>query len=209
MITVKLLGSNQEIQRNINKAIAEHFNKIIRNKNRKILGKLKFSVDNWVRSQPEIESLLSEGQSNSLNAQFGIRSGNGESAVEAIVSAVVDATQINIKKLNEKLEGGIDFLFQPKDFQNLLALPQGHTITEKGADLHWLDWLLTAGDRIVVVGYKYKPDSEGRSGGGVMEGGGSFRVDPKFSGTLENNFITRALSGNDKELSATISEIFT
>ncbi len=209
MITVKLLESNQEIQRNINKAIAEHFNKIIRNKNRKILGKLKLSVGQWVRSQPEIESLLSEGEINSLNAQFGLRSGDAQSAVDGIVSAVVDATQINVKKLNEKLEGGIDFLFQPKDFGNLLALPQGHVTTDKGADLHWLDWLLTAGERIIVVGYKYKPDSEGRSGGGTMEGGGSFRVDPRFSGTLDNNFITRALSGNEKELRATISEIFT
>ena len=80
--------------------------------------------------------------------------------------------------------------------------------TEKGADLHWLDWLLTLGDKTIVIGYEYKPGTGGRSGGGTMTKGTAFRVSPSYSGTIEDNFITRAFSNKEKEVSSILMGIF-
>lgn len=208
MITLKLLESNQQIGRDINKAIAKYMNNQVRIKNRKILGIFKKNIDSWVRSQPEIQSILSQGEVGSLNAQFGLRPGTPDLAVEKIVNSIVESTQVKIKKIDENLSGGVDFYCQPSEFLNLLGLAEGHVRTEKGADLHWLDWLLTFGDKTIVVGYNYEPGSKGRSGGGTMTKGAAFRVSPSFSGTLGNNFITRALSNREKEVSSILMGIF-
>ena len=61
---------------------------------------------------------------------------------------------------------------------------------------------------MIIMGYKYVPSSDGRSGGGSMEGGGSWRVPPQFSGTEDNNFITRALSGRNLDLESMMKELF-
>ena len=71
-----------------------------------------------------------------------------------------------------------------------------------------MDWLLNQGDRIIVVNYSYNPQlGIGRSRLGNMVESGSFRVPPQFSGTPDDNFITRALIGRNQE--SEISRIFT
>ena len=52
MITVKIKESDLQLQRSINKAIAEHINKKIRSKNNFLVGKIKRAVENWITSQP-------------------------------------------------------------------------------------------------------------------------------------------------------------
>ena len=86
------------------------------------------------------------------------------------------------------------------DFFNLLGLQEGHVLTEKGGDLHWLDWLIRQGDRTVVLGWNYVPAPTGRSGGWEMNIGGVWRVPPEFWGTLDDNFITRAFEAREKEI---------
>ena len=208
MITLKLLESDQQIQSNINKAIADYMNSQIRKKNKRILGIFKGSAESWVRSQPEIQSLLAQGEKGSLNAQFGLPPGTPDLAVDKIVNSIVESTEIKITKVNQKLSGGIEIFCQPSQFLNLLELSEGHVRTKKGADLHWLDWLLTLGDKTIVIGYNYEPGDGGRSGGGTMTKGTAFRVSPLFSGTVEDNFVTRAFSGKEKEVSSILMGIF-
>ncbi len=208
MITLKLTQSVLEIEKEINKAIAKEFNGRIRSKNKRVLGVFKRSIESWVMSQPEIQSLLSQGEKNSLNAQFGLTPGVAGSSVARIVNSVVESTEVEIKKIDEKLNGGVIFKCQTDTFSNLLGLPEGHVVTKKGADLHWLDWILTQGDRAIIIGYDYEPSGDGRSGGGTMKGGKSFRVSPSFSGTPNNNFITRALSGKETEITNILMGIF-
>ena len=109
-------------------------------------------------------------------------------------------------KFNDSLKGGIEVNVQPSNFTNLLSLGSGHLVYDKG-DLHWLSWLLTFGDSIIVVGYEYNPETGlGRANLGNMVEGGSWRVPPEFSGTIQNNFITRALVGEKQ--AKTIADIF-
>jgi hypothetical protein len=144
----------------------------------------------------------------SLNSHFGLPTSTADSSVNSIVSAVSDSLNVNIKLLDKRLEGKIEFSFQQSDFLNLLSLNVGHVNTEMGTDLHWLDWLLTKGDTVIVVGYHYAPGKAGRSGGGIMDIGGAWRVPPQFSGSRENNFITRSFRGREREITEILKGLF-
>ena len=207
MISLKLTDPLSKIEQDINVELANMFNKIFKSKASSIQVSLKNAIRNWVGSQPEISSLKQESSVGSLNSVFGLRLGSADSIVNAIIESVVKSTEIKINKIDKNLRGGIEFNFQPADFRNLISLREGHVITNKNADLHWLNWLLTEGDSVVVVGYSYIPSSDGRSGGGTMSSGGSFRVPPSFSGTISDNFITRAFSNREQELTKIMSRV--
>ncbi len=206
-LSVKLLDTNAQIQQAIFTELAKQINQLVNKNNNKVLRELKAQIKEWVVQTPEVSSLLSQGLDFSLNALFGLVSGSAPSAVEAIASSVAEATSITINKVDRNLAGNIQFNFQPKDFGNLLGLPEGHQLSEEGIDLHWLDWLLTKGDSIIIQGYYYDPKGEGRSGGGTMKIGGTFRVPPEFSGTVDNNFITRLFVGKEKAIQSVLAKI--
>lgn len=207
MITLKLLDSEKDILRNVNVAIAAHINKQIDKNKSTVFKNFKPLVAKWIESQPEIQSLLDQGRAGSLNSLFGLYPGQANDAVSVIVSSVVDATLIEAPKIDRNLKGEIKFKFQPANFTNLLTLGVGHTITAKGTDLHWLDWLLTQGDKIIIIGYRYEPSGRGRSGVGSMKIGGSFRVPPQFAGDIKDNFITRAFSNRGSEITKLVSQL--
>lgn len=204
-ITLKLLESVDQIESNILSALSDQFNASMKSKKNRMLQEIKTLIPSWISSQPEMQSLLSNDPS-SLIGQFGITS-SPISIVNAIVSSVVNSTNIVIIPYDKKLKGGgIELNIQPDNFSNLLGLSQGHSVYQDG-DLHWLDWLLNRGDETIVVGYQYNPQTGlGRSKLGNMKNGGFFRVPPEFSGTEQNNFITRALIGSNQEKQ--ISKIF-
>ena len=196
MITLKLLDSIGDIEIKVNKAISEQVNKLLSNKQSLLISKAKSLCVNWINSQPEIQSLFSSNV-DSLAGQFGFPPEIGPSIVNSIETSIQNSISAKFIKYNNKLtSGGLEIYFQPNNFSNLLSLSDGHVIYE-GGDLHWLNWLLTAGDTIIVANYQYNPISGlGRSGLGNMTSGGSFRVPPQYSGTIDNNFVTRALTSS-------------
>ena len=207
MVSIRLTEDVKTIELKINKAIVKLFNTQFNKKQNRLVRDLKALVESWVRSSKEIISLANRGP-NELGAEFGIRSSKIESVIDAIVNAIVDATEIVVRRFDEKLRGSILFNFQPKDFANLLSLPEGHVITKAGSDLHWMDWLLKKGNQVIITGYEYEPGRGGRSGGGVMVGGGSYRVNPRYSGTDDNNFVTRLFQDREKEIQNLLIGLF-
>jgi hypothetical protein len=200
-LSIQITDSIDKIEKNVNQAIANYINDVCSRNKINILNQAKALIPNWIRSQPEIQSLLSS-DSSSLAGQFGIK-GDTSSIVNDIISSVVDSTSIKFIPYSKTLKGGLELEFQPANFSNLLSLRSGHTIYS-GGDLHWLDWLLKRGDSIIVTNYQYNPATGfGRSGLGNMVGGGSFRVPPQFSGTSDDNFITRSFTGTSQEQALT------
>ena len=208
-LTIKLTDSVSDIQRNVNIGIADHINGIFANKKSYITKEISYLIGVWVRSQPEILSLATSSDDNALRGHFGLPKGSERNAVEAIVKAIQQSTEISIKNINEKLEGGITFRCQPSHFANLLGLPVGHTQTNPPHEnLHWLRALLEGGLAPIVVGYHYTPGKGFcRSTIGRMAVSGSWAVPPDFAGTLDNNFVTRAFDKKEKDLNALFSRI--
>lgn len=207
-IRLKLTTPPKKIKEMIDDQATEYLNKKISKNYRRVINSLNQKVPFWIRSQPEIKSILDEGVPGSLNALFGFYAGDAGRSVVDIIDAIKQSISIRIDKISRRYVGTVEFNFQPANFANILGLSSGHITTEKGSDLHWLDWLIAQGDSAIIVGYKYAAKNSGRSGGGVMLPGSFFRVPPQYAGTLEDNFITRALSNREEEIEPIMSRLF-
>ena len=208
MLSIKLLESDNDIITKINKSIARRFNVLIKRRAKIVQNDIKRVIPSWISEQPEVISLNSDGTDGSLNAQFGLRPGQSAVVIADIINAISESIFVHITPVSPvNLSGGISFSIQPTDFKNLISLSSGIVATEKLQQLHWLDWLLTEGDRVIIAGYEYVPSDGGRSGGGTMKLGRSFRVEPSFSGTVDDNFVTRAFAGRDKQLATLLSKL--
>ena len=199
-IFLRLVDSNAKIEKDINNAISIELNKRLKKNRRRVEKKVKIAVASWINQAPEMQSLREEGVFYSLNAQLGFPLGFSDKAVSAIVDAVVGSVGVNVNGFFKSLQGGITFTIQPENFANLLGLSEAN-LAVVGGQLPWLEWLLLQGGKTIITGYEYEPSKDGRSGGGVMVLGGAWRIPPQFAGTQDDNFITRALSGREKELS--------
>jgi hypothetical protein len=194
----KIVDSYNKIYDNINAAIQKE----IRANLVKSLPKIRADVINLtieaLENSPEIRS-LSGGK---LKFDFGL----DFDPTSDIVYAIANSVDIKIKNSNvgkSELQSFLTIYIQRSDFKNLLSLEVASVVTEKGAQLPWLEWLLLAGDAILVSEYsvKYGSFEASRSGGAIMVPVGVFQVDPSFSGTADNNFITRALSRYSDKIS--------
>jgi len=198
MMGIVLTETDAEIQAKINEAISYQINTSLRKNAVNIQSSCKSLAESWIISQPEIVSLQS-GDPDSLAGLFGIPAGTIPGVVGSILAAIKDSVHVFFKPFDKDLNGNLEIRFQPSGFENLLSLPAGHLVYENG-DLHWLNWLITRGSSIIIANYQYMAKAgAGRSGLGTMTIGGSFRVPPGFSGTLDDNFVTRALIGKKQE----------
>ncbi len=195
-MAIKITDSMSVIQNRVNAACAEELNIILPRSRYKIMSVCRRLAGGWIMMQPEMDSLAG----GMLAGMFGLYQGTEAMVVSNIRDAVMGAVSVQFNTISNTLsKGGISINFQPADFQNLLSLPTGHTLYE-GGDLHWMQWLLERGDSMIVVNYHYYPSSgRGRSGKGYMKKTGMFRVPPQFSGTVNDNFVTRALVGPEQE----------
>lgn len=115
------------------------------------------------------------------------------------------------KKASEKLvfdyfitsKGGESDLYFREGWQAELLSSYPIIISETAkAEVKWLHWLLEEGSNIIIKTHFFlEKDGLGRSHKGIMSKKYSWRVtDPKFAGTLEDNFLTRLLREFAKEL---------
>jgi hypothetical protein len=189
---IKILDSDAVIQKNLLDSMQSAL-KLLFNKARpKIESDVKAVIVDALSVCPEILSL----KSGKLKYDFGLSS----DPADDIIYAVANSTYVSFRNFSLKLNGtsvAFNIFIQPSDFQNLLSLDLASVTTEKGESLPWLSWLLTAGDAIIIDSYSVKYDTanpKSRSGGAIMIPNGFFKVDSSFSGTEDDNFITRALN---------------
>ena len=185
---VKIVDSLRKIQKSVNAALAKAINAFMPRMARNIEPKIRKLVESELRRSPEIQELRAGGI---LAFEFGLDS----DPTEEIVSSIVGSLEVKTKKLDRNLSGGVYVYMQPSSYANLFSLRASIQETEKGVQLPWLEWLLLRGDEIIVAGFGVKIQSgAGRSGGATMkEGLTPYKVNSSYSGTLENNFITRAI----------------
>jgi|694.fasta_scaffold05001_8 hypothetical protein len=200
---IKILESDATIQKNILESLKSGI-KIIMNRGKpKIESAVKAIVIKALSASPEIRSL----QSGKLRLDFGLDT----DPTTEIIYAIANSTYVSFKDFQLKMTGtsvGFNIYVQPTDFQNLFSLPASIVTTKKGASLPWLQWLLTAGDAVIVTSYhvQYGPSPNSRSGGAIMVPKGLFKVDSAYSGIEENNFITRALERYQDEIAQAVEK---
>ena len=200
-LTISLIDSDEKIMKDLHSALATEVTNLMFKVRAKIGFEIAARAYYWLLDSPEIQSLESSAVG-SLAAQFGIPLGSQLAVQQKIIEAIVKSIKVDIYKATNTLDGIIlDISSQPMDFRNLLNMKEAD-IDIGHRKLNWLRWLLTEGTSIIVVGYRYSPEAGiGRSKGGIMIEKGNWRVPPEFAGTEENNFITRAFSNREIEIS--------
>jgi len=191
-ISIKILESNNAIVKKIHVALAKAFNKTLSRNVTQIYRGLQPLISSALISSDEMQS-LSGGL---LRTDFGLTSDPSS----AIVNAIVSSLNIEIQQAKASaagIKGGLLITMQPIDYNNLFSLSVAEQITEKGVSLPWLQWLLTFGQQIIVANFGVEyGDGKGRTGGGHMTvEERPFKVNSQDAGTVDNNFITRAIDG--------------
>lgn len=154
--------------------------------------------------------------SGDLNHEFGFYSGTAQPKVDAVLEAISKIVQVRITTpvvKGERLEGSIEVFFDAGELEAIFDMSEAKIVTEKGFVINWLEWLLTRGNEIVVVGFFYKAIAadKSRSGLGIMvesKAGKTYKVPTQYAGTINDNWITDSLFDDRlvKEYSKIIKE---
>ncbi len=113
--SVKLVETNNEFNRKVNKAIADEANKKIPKKITKIRNQIKPLISSALLASPEILSL----QGGILRLEFGLE----EDPSQDIINAIIASLKVQYFPISSKnLTGGLRVIMQPASFDNLLSL---------------------------------------------------------------------------------------
>ena len=142
-------------------------------------------------------------QTSVLRGELGIV--DAQSATRKIIEFILDRltiTVIPMKIVGSELNGGIRIVFLREQdaedlFEEMSFMSEGSKNgVRPPAKVDWLRWLLSKGNAVVVDNFVFKNKSypSSRTGLGIMRTSNrGWSVPSEFSGTKDNNWITRAL----------------
>jgi len=160
---------------------------------------------------PAVQRLVSRQITNSstvrsltsgvLRDEFGLNSVDAEATTADIISELTSKISVVSSSASSLYALGFSIRMFPVTEELLKKITTGRYVTNKGRNVEWLEWLLTRGSEVVLPEYRLFKDAAGntRSGGEsiMIDTGsrkrGAFRVTPEYSGTPDDNFITRCI----------------
>jgi hypothetical protein len=192
--SIDILESDEQISKEINKAILQELKSRLPVVFKKSQNYILNTVIEAIKNQPEYISLLS----GSLKYEFGLP--DASSRINAILETIERSLYVEYEQpkiTGSNIVGGFLIGIINAGFSDILSLKEATLITEKGTPLEWLKWLLLEGDKTIIIGYDFNIGNykNSRTGGGIMSPSfqGAWRVPPEFAGTIENNWIIRAV----------------
>ena len=191
-----------ELERELFKELDRLLNKSMLRSAKELTPIIQGIVKKFLLESEELKAL----SSGDLIGDFGIRSTTAATVAQQIALNVAQTVEVKpmIVSLKSK-RGGLSLKVQPNDLQNVLSIPNGSYTYysrryKKDVTINWLDWFLTKDDAIIVAKFHFEESAgAGRSGRGSMQKGSTWRVRPEYSGTIDDNAITRALQSEQTE----------
>ena len=198
-LSLNILESDSQISKAIKEALVKKISKAFKRSLSDIEPKIKYAVIEAIKSESEYGSLMG----GTLRYDFGIpNTSNVDQVIDAMVNRSFYVSNKPVSAQGSSLSGGFTIqMIKNDDIDALIMTDIASTIDMEGYSLPWLKWLLREGNAPLVKDYKvsYGPNANSRSGNAVMveEQGSSWSVPGKFSGTITENWITRAVSKLD------------
>jgi hypothetical protein len=205
--SLKLLDSESSIRKQILEAMKNTLESAIKKSQPAIIASAKELIAAALKAEPEY-SALTTGQ---LRYDFGIPDPN---QVDLVIQSLVDTVNISSKAItvtNFGLSGGFVLTMMKSDDMNgVIDLDAAVVVDDtRGYRLPWLKWLLYEGGNPIVKNYEVKlgPNKASRTGFAIMIGSSSsWRVPAEFSGTITNNWTTRAIDRTETEINRIIQK---
>lgn len=205
IIDFKLLDSAKVINQNILKALLPETNKYLVKVVNKLKTTLPLVVKATITNSPEYQSLLS-GQ---LKYEFGIP--DSQDKVANLIELWSTRININYNPLrisNNQLKGSFSASMIRIDFSDVLYSDYAIVVDNfRGYSLPWLEWLLLKGNSTIIKNQRViiGPNKASRTGLAVMrDSSASWKVPSQFAGTIDDNWITRALDSAESNIEQTI-----
>jgi hypothetical protein len=201
-IQFKILDTDSQINSKILSAIIAYLQPIfdkVESSTQKIL---PIYVKQALFAEPEYVSLLS-GQ---LRSELGVP--DADSRINRLFDAW--SSNVNLRKSPlsaraGRLSGGFSLDIIKSDFSDVLSLPESIVVDDtSGSTIPWLRWLLLDGNKILIRNYTVQMGNNPRSrtGSAIMVSSQkiNWRVPAQFAGTVNNNWVTRAIERLDDSL---------
>lgn len=204
---ITLEETPEQIERKILKALQPDLEKYLQKSFQKVQPRLVKLVQDAIVMSPEYQSILS-GQ---LKYEFGLP--DSQARLQEILGfwKHIDV-KYNPIKITQQLDisGGFTIGMIKSDYSDVLKSAAAQLTTEKGVTLDWLEWLLLFGNRTIIKDYvvKFGRNRASRTGNAIMTGNskGKWSVPGEFSGTQNNNWITRVIDEIEKDFNKIITE---
>ncbi len=204
MITVGLTNSLDDIVSKILQATAKNINRQMALCKTEITSLTRTLLEGSLIKQPEYDAIISSD----LRFELGLVDAFGR--MSTIVKELVDSVDVEIKPVKvvgARFSGGMTITAVKSGYDDILSLREASFLTEKGVQLDWLEWLLLEGTNVIIADYHFQGlTNVGRTGGGIMLEGDDWGVPPEHSGTINDNFITRAIEDIQKPLKKVIKK---
>ena len=203
---IKLEETESQINKKILEALLPQVDNYLKTIFDKVSVQIKDTIVQSIKNAPEYSALL-YGQ---LKAEFGLP--DSESRVNSIINFWENITveYKNTKISRSSLNGGFKISMIKRDFTDVLSTNDAVFITEKGDALNWLEWLLLFGNKTIIKEYNVElgPNQRSRTGMAIMKGAisGKWSVPSSYSGTINNNWITRAIDTADASINNILSK---
>lgn len=207
-VKMKVIESNSAIRTAMLNALLGDVNKTINNSIPAIEAGIRNIIEKAIKAEPEYDSLTG----GILRYEFGIAD---TTSVDRVIQAILGTLQVTknaISITGMGFRGGFKLtMLGQADLQAIIN--SGNAVVtdlRRFYNLPWLKWLLLEGTRPLIKNYEVQlgPNPESRTGYAVMveSDGVNWAVPAQFAGTTSSNWITRALSRCEKDITKLIQQ---
>lgn len=194
MRRLQIVESTEQIKARILFEVRSEVNKRLRRYSSVISRKIGALVGDAIMSSEHVKSLVS-GQ---LKADFGLSDEMAEQALKELIQEIRSTITVKLE-----ISSGMAFSLRVSFIKTGISqlLSNIGEYDSNGNSIQWMKWLLLNGSEIIIQDFFVYNDTSketSRSKMAIMVPSGSsnktFRVDPIFAGTEDDNFVIDAIN---------------
>lgn len=202
LLNLKIIDSQKQIEDKILKALLPQVQSLFNKSQKNLKNNLGILFSQAIKKSPEYNSI----NNGTLGYELGVPDGN--SRIDQLLQYWIGSMQVKIEKPSIKssnIKSSLSIGICRSDLADIISsdiaiIVDGRT----GSRVEWLSWLSLLGDTTIVKDYDFElgPSPYSRTGGGIMRpsGGSKWSVPSQFSGTVDNNWITRSVDSVENEV---------
>lgn len=208
-ISLKLIESDKEITSRIAKQLLPECRKFMSSTISKIQKNLPTVLEQAIINSPEYNSLVS----GRLRLELGIP--DAQSKISSLIMLWINNIQYNYSVptiVTNKIRSKLSINAIRSDFGDVLGTDYAFVVDQlRGYSLPWLQWLLLDGTKTIVPSHDVflGPNPKSRTGLAIMRYSSSGWSISQFSGTVNDNWITRAVDSVEPEIKTILEKAFT